>query len=76
MSTCKKPLCSGLLIASGAVELPTEEEPLNGLGLQGGVALVCREVVILHSICRSKHLASLKTCTTAHTTQTTHSSQS
>ena len=52
MSTCKKPLRSGLLIASGAIELPTEEEPLDGLGLQSRVALVCREIVILHSICR------------------------
>lgn len=63
-STCKQSLGSGLFIASGAIELATKEEALDGLGLQGGVALVCREVVILHSIRRPQHLALLKACTT------------
>ena len=64
IQTCKQSLSSGLFIASGAVELATEEEALDGLGLQGGVALVCREVVILHSIRRPQHLALLKAYTT------------
>ncbi len=61
--TCKKALSSSLLIACRAIQLATEEEPLNGFGLQGGVALVSREIVILHCIRRPQHLALLQPCT-------------
>ncbi len=61
MLTCKEALSSGLFIACGAVQLTAEEEALNGFGLQRWVALVGREVVILHSISWPQHFALLQT---------------
>lgn len=43
----------GMRRTGGTVELATEEQVLNLLGLQGAEALVCRQVVVLDSVRRA-----------------------
>ena len=55
-------MLESLQTTCSAVELAAEEEAAHALRLQGCVALVRREVVVLHRVRRPQHLALLQTC--------------